>query len=332
MSLTFDVDWVFETIGAQYGVNVFGDGIDDVCFGCVFGTDSTLGQFLIQHKGIYNYQIVDSVDAIGAPVTYLKRRAVNSDLIIDLEINEQDCIIRDPSAPAMKFTRIDPLGLYRTVEVQYSDPDRGYAINTQIATHHAVSRQHGKLTVPTSFIISKDQARSLAFDLLYRLWAQRPALEFEHPNPNIQAGDAITVIGRQGTFDIIVQEQTITKERTSLIKATALLTSKGIIIAAGSVSELGSQGIGRARGVAVVTGVGGVGAASFAIGAAAGVATVTGVGAVGFAVGTAAGAATVSGVGDVAGVTVGAAAGAATVSGVGDASTTDDDELLLVLL
>src|SRR5262245_58811790 len=144
---TFPVAWIIETIGEQYGVNLLTDGIDDECFGCAFGTDSSLDQFIVAHKGLYNYQPFDTVDDNGVPVTILKRRAVGDDLMIDLEVDESECIMRDQAQPVIRYTRVDPLSLPRAVELSYIDPDRGYAVNTQPATFHAASLQHGKLTL-----------------------------------------------------------------------------------------------------------------------------------------------------------------------------------------
>src|ERR1700751_5507456 len=123
---TFEVGWIIQTLAEQEGLNVVIDGIDDVCYGMVISTDKTFGQWARQHAAPYNYQIVD-----GDPIRFV-RRAVNSSLTIDFQIAETDCIRRNGSA-AVSFSRIEPSALPRQIEIQYTDPDRDYATNTQVA-------------------------------------------------------------------------------------------------------------------------------------------------------------------------------------------------------
>src|ERR1043165_2689384 len=113
MSLkTFSVGWIIERFAAEKGVSLVTENIDDLCYGMVVSSDKTLNQFLTQHSAPYNYQIVD-----GDPIR-LVRRKVNSDLVINVEIDEADCIRRG-DAPAVKLTRREPSTLPRQVEIQY---------------------------------------------------------------------------------------------------------------------------------------------------------------------------------------------------------------------
>ncbi len=225
VDLTFG--YVAETLGTDEGLNVSVEGMDDVtCFGAVISSDKTFKQFCQQHSAPLNYQIVD-----GDPIR-LVRRAVNDDLVIDVEINETECIRRS-KAPAVSFSRVDPSSLPRQVEVQYIDPVRDYANSSQIARHHAAPRSNTQISVSLDLVISAQQARDIAFDLLYRLWSQQLLLAFEHPNMAIEPGDTFRLTSTKGVFICIVVGQTLNMpQRTNSIRATVLLASKGQTIAA----------------------------------------------------------------------------------------------------
>jgi hypothetical protein len=223
---TFGVGWVLKTLAAQEGLNVVAEGIDDVCFGLTISSDKTADQVFRENSALYNYQIVD-----GNPIR-LVRRTVNDSLVIDVEINEVDCIRRG-QAPAVSFSRVDPATLPRQVEVQHVDPARDYAVSTQVARHTAAPRTNTQISIPTDFIISAQQARDMAFDLLYRLWAQQLSLSFEHPNLRIDPGTTIRLTTGRGVFVIQVTGNTINMPaRTNTINATILLASKGVTVAA----------------------------------------------------------------------------------------------------
>lgn len=220
----FSVGWVLQKVGAEKGLNVVTEGIDDRCFGMVISSDKTTAQVFRENSGLYNYQIVD-----GDPIR-LVRRAVNDDLIIDVEINEVDCIRRG-GAPAISFSRVDPASLPRQVEIQHIDPARDYAVSTQVARHTAAPRTNTQISVSTDFIISAQQALDMAFDLLYRLWSQQPALGFEHPDLRIEPGDTFRLTTDRGVFVCLVASNTLNfPARTNTINATILLASKGTSI------------------------------------------------------------------------------------------------------
>ncbi len=225
---TFGVGWILETLGAQEGLNVEADGIDDVCFGMVISSDKTALQVFRENSSVYNYQIVD-----GDPIRLI-RRAVNDDLVIDLDIAEGECIRRGKS-PVISFSRIEPSALPRQVEIQYIDPDRDYAIATQVARHAAAPRTNTQISIAIDFVISAQQARDMAFDLLYRIWSQQLGISFEHPDTRIEPGDTIRLTTGRGVFICIVVSQTLNMPaRTNTIRATILLSSKGVTIAAPS--------------------------------------------------------------------------------------------------
>ncbi len=231
---TFSVAAVLETMAIQYGISLQCEGMDDdVCFGLVTETDAPFTSLLQQHMVAYDYQIVD-----GDPIR-LVRRAVNADLVVDATVYQQDCIAQ-PGAPSVKILRSDPMSLPREVEIQYMDPDRNYAINTQNARHIGVPITTGKESISLAFVISADQARVMAFDALYRIWAQQNTFAFEHPDLRLEPGDALSLVMENGkTHTILVTESTITQARTNQIKARNLLVSKGVIIAGGKVDPAG---------------------------------------------------------------------------------------------
>ncbi len=238
---TFLLSDIIELIGNAAvprgaGLDVSCDGIDDEVFGCVVSDEKTYSNFLQQHKGVYNFQILDG--GAGNVIT-CRRVPVGDDLAVDLDIDEGDCIRRGES-PHIQFVRSDPVSLPRSIEIQYSDPDRGYAISTQNATYHSAPRTNGMLSLPIDFVISADQARALAFDYLYRIWGNQIGLAFEHPDTRIEPGDVINITAGSRIYTCLVQEQTLTRDRTSMVKATALLTSRGIIIP-GQTPEAGTS-------------------------------------------------------------------------------------------
>ncbi len=242
--MTFDVAYVIETIGSQAGLEVICDGIDDQCYGAVITSIQPFAQFLQKHKAPYNFQIIDQPDGS----ILVKRRVINSGLVIDYQLTQADCILRNPTQPAIKFTRADPLTLPREVEVQYVDPDRLYATNTQVARHQgarifanraaatakgAAKSYHGRTSTQIDFIISADQARAISEDLLYRQWTQQLTATFEHPDITIEPGDVFAMTCDQGVYTMLVQTSTFTKERTNQIVAVALLTSSVINVPGG---------------------------------------------------------------------------------------------------
>ncbi len=220
-TLTLDVSFVLETLATQEGLNVVCDGIDDVCYGMVISSDKSFRQVAQEASGVYNFQIVD-----GDPIR-LVRRAVNDALVIDIEIDEVDCIRRG-EAPAVAMSRVDPSSLPRQVEIQYIDPERNYAMTTQVARHTAAPVTNTQISVAIDWVISAQQAKDMAFDLLYRIWAQQLHLSFEHSNMQIEPGDTVRLTTGRGVFICLVVGNTLNMPaRTNSINAVILLTSKG---------------------------------------------------------------------------------------------------------
>jgi hypothetical protein len=168
--------------------------------------------------------ITDEFDAIWYPLIILF---------------EADCIVSHttdgkPEQPAIRFSRTDPTTLPREVEVQYSDLDEDYAIIPQAARQlyarikggipevYASASATQKMSVTSSFGIRANEAITLAYDMLYRLWTQTVLIEFEHPNLRFEAGDVFVLIGSFGQVIGRIDEAVWTKSRTNHIKATAL--------------------------------------------------------------------------------------------------------------
>lgn len=234
---TFPVSWVIEKLAEQEGLNVECENIDDVCFGMQITTDKTFLQWAQQHSLVYNYQIVD-----GDPIR-LVRRKVNDDLTIDFEIDESDCIRRDKTVPAVSLTRIPPTFLPRQVEIQHIDPERDFAYGTQIARHIAAPRNNPLVSIAIDFVISAQQARDMAFDVLYRLWAQQLVVLFEHKDMRIEPGDTVRLTTRRGTYTVLVTKNTLNMPtRTNTVEAAILLTTKGASIAAGEADPFALSG------------------------------------------------------------------------------------------
>ncbi len=253
ISTTFEVGWVLETLAAQEGLSVVTEGIDDICYGMVISSDKSFLQVARENSAVYNYQIVD-----GDPIR-LVRRAVNDSLIVDIDINEVDCIRRGKS-PSVSFSRFDPASLPRQVEIQYIDPERDFAVTTQVARHTGAPTTNTQISVAIDFVISATQARELAFDLLYRIWGQQLSLGFEHPNMKIEPGDTVRLTTARGVFICLVVRNTINiPARTNTITAAILLTSKGITVTAPQADPFNPGG-GLAAGIA--SGIGAAAAAS----------------------------------------------------------------------
>jgi hypothetical protein len=228
---TFNVSDVIQKIADSEGLNVEIDGIDDVCYGCVISTDKSFVDFCSSHRGPYNFQIVD-----GDPIRIV-RRAIGDSLAIDFSINETACIQREGS-PAVQFNRVDVATLPRQVEIQYMDPARNYGFTTQYARHPGAPTSNTTQSVVLDFVISADQARTMAFDYLYQMWSRQLSATFEHRDLRIEPGDTVQLTTDQGIFTLLIIESTITKGRTNQLVGTVLLTeslvSDGITITGGT--------------------------------------------------------------------------------------------------
>jgi hypothetical protein len=243
---TFNVSDVIQTLADQEKINLTISGINDICYGLVISSDKTTRDFLNQHRGPLNFQVID-----GDPIRVL-RRPINASLTIDYSIAQSDCIPQQEGAPAVKFTRLDPENLPGSVQLSYIDPDRVFNVNTQEARHRYAKQWAPRATAvvsafsdPTAtytrlilsasvdFILSADQARAMAYDYLYRTWSQSLYLSFEHPDISIEAGDTATFTADAGTFTLLFQESTLTRRGTNMLTATALLTSSGVTVTGG---------------------------------------------------------------------------------------------------
>lgn len=226
---TFAVADVITKLADKLDYNVEIDGIDDNCYGLLISADKSFVSFLSQHSGPLNFQVLD-----GDPIRIV-RRAVDSDLVIDLEIAEADCISRN-GAPAIQFQRDDQVMIPRQVEIQYYDPDRQFAITSQFARDPGQPATNSWLSATLDFVLSADQARQIAFDWLFRMKQQQLTLAFEHNDIRIEPGDVLRITADQGIYTVLVTQATITKARTVMVSAVALLTSRGNAVTGGTAS------------------------------------------------------------------------------------------------
>jgi hypothetical protein len=151
-----------------------------------------------------------------------------------ISLAEVDCIEPARGQPVLKFSRVDPSQLPREVEVQYIDPTQNYAMVAQGARHHQARIKNGivevhasttatmKSSIAIDFEIGAAEARTMAFDMLYRAWTEAVSVEFVHPDLRLESGDVFTMAGRFGSLVGRIDEQTWTKQRTNSIKATLL--------------------------------------------------------------------------------------------------------------
>lgn len=244
---TLNVADVIQKLAAAEKKNVTVTGIDDTCNGMVIASDKSLADWLDQHRGIYNFTVGD-----GDPIR-IRRRAVNASLTIDFEIAQSDCLKSDERRSGVSITRIDAGELPGSVTVYYIDPARNYDINAQPITHRFIKRLPARatasvgsysepvaataqkaLSIYIDFVISADQAITLAYDHLFRLWGQASTVEFEIRNLAIEPGDTVSFTTDSGVMlTLLVTDSTVTAKDTNIVRAITLLTSTGITLSGG---------------------------------------------------------------------------------------------------
>jgi len=211
---SYNVSDILLKIAEQDGVNLSVENIDDTALGCLIADDKSFNAFLTQHALPYNYLIID-----GDPIR-LVRRIYGDAGGIDLVVNQSECIVRD--GPVLRWSRVDPFTLPRQVEVQYTDPDRDFATNTQLAHHPGAPTSTPGISIALDFTVTADQARALAFDTLYRIWSQLLSVTFEHPNLAIEPGDVLQIVSDDGTFTMLATETSLTVSRTNEVSCVML--------------------------------------------------------------------------------------------------------------
>lgn len=224
---TFAISDIIQKFADSEGISVDINGIDEECYGLVVSADKTFINFLSQHSGPLNFQVID-----GDPIKIV-RRDVNDSLVIDLEINEADCITRN-DAPAIQFQRGDPVMVPRQIEVQYIDPDRAFATTSQFGRDPGQPATNAWMSSSLDFVLSADTARQIAFDWLFRLKQGQLTVTFEHDDIRIEPGDVLRINADQGIYTVLVTQSVLTKARTIQVTAVALLTSRGNSVAGGT--------------------------------------------------------------------------------------------------
>jgi hypothetical protein len=209
------------------GVDISIDVVDipDDCYGVTLSDSGSMLDVLTRHKDIYNYQIID-----GNPIQIV-RRAVNSDLVIDLEVTEEECL-RTGGSPAIQLSRVDPTTLPIKVDFSYIDPDVDFDVRVQQALHEGTQTSTVNLSIQSAFITDATTSRSLAFDILYQQRAKGLHLVFELDTVEPEADDIISVTTVEGDqYVVLVENQTHTKSRSAGINGLALLTVAGADVA-----------------------------------------------------------------------------------------------------
>lgn len=197
------------------------------CYGVTVSDQGTAVDLLVRHKEVYGYQILD-----GDPIRIV-RKPINSELAIDLEVNETD-IGRADGAPAISSTRINPAQMPIGITLAHPDPDFDYDTKTQPALHEGSATSSLISSFSTMFAVDGTTARQMAFDLLYRARAKALRLTFQLDNVETEVSDVIQVTTNEGDVYVTIAEETIyTKSRATGVRALALLTEAGNDIAGG---------------------------------------------------------------------------------------------------
>ncbi len=235
----WDVPTIIEEIGSQYGIPTSCENMDDTCFGCTIDQDKTFVQFLQQHRGPYNYQIVD-----GDPIR-LVRRPINADLTIDGTIRQADCIPISGNGAALRYIRLDPASLPREVEIAYTDPERALAVSTQVARYPGAPLNVSRLSANIDFCISPDAARDMAYDWLYRIWASPLSIMFQVPASGLiyEPADVVMLETNNGEYTLLIEDSVITPMRTNVLRGSVLLTKGGFTVTGGTSSSITSSDI-----------------------------------------------------------------------------------------
>lgn len=206
-------------------------GIDDLCYGLTVTDQGSLIDHLGKHRNIYNFQIKEA-----DPVA-VKRRVVGGSLVIDIEIDEAD-LVTNSGQPAISTNRANPTDFPVGMNLTYYDPDHNY--DTKIAPAMFDGSQPGRssstsssvMSAQSDYIVDATTARSLAYNAMFNLrsYAGRVALELNDLRPEV--GDTIALTSREGDlYVLLVEQQTITKNRSNGIMAMQLLTAAGADVA-----------------------------------------------------------------------------------------------------
>ncbi len=202
-------------------------GIPDLCLGITVTSQSSLIDHFMAHKVIYNYQIEE-----GDPIRIV-RRQVDSDLVIDMSVNEDELITAN-GAPALTTIRANPADFPVGMNLTYIDPNHGYdnkvapAIFDGSAPGRSTATSSAILSAQTDYIVDATTARSLAYAAVFnmRSYAGRATLEMD--GVEAEVGDTIEVTTADGdNYVLLVDVQTITKNRSNSIAALQLLTQGG---------------------------------------------------------------------------------------------------------
>jgi hypothetical protein len=208
-----------------FGIPTITD-IDDLCYGVTITDQSSLIDHFAKHRNVYNCQIkeADPIEVV--------RRAVGSSLVIDVEVDEADLIASN--GPAIATNRINPTDFPVGMNLAYIDPDHNYDSKIAPATFdgsqpgRASSTSSSVLSAQSDYVVDATTARSLAFNAMFNLRSYAGRVQIEMNDLRPEVGDTIALTTREGdVYILLVENQTITKQRSNSIQAMQLLTAAG---------------------------------------------------------------------------------------------------------
>lgn len=203
------------------------EGIPDQCYGLTITTGDSLISHFQSHKDVYSYQIVEA-DPIK-----IVRRAVDADLVIDFSVAEAD-IKADSGTPAVAFNRANLTQLPVGIDFSYTDPDQDFDTKVQPSRYegsapgNATGNPSGISSMSSAYAVDATTARTLAFEILYQMRSFAGKANFEIGDLGPEVSDVVQITSTEGDqYVVLVDGQTITKNKTNSIAGKLLLTSAG---------------------------------------------------------------------------------------------------------
>jgi len=203
------------------------DGIDDLCQGIQVTSQSSLLDHLNNHRNLYNFQIKEE-----NPVKVV-RRAVASDLVIDISVNEADLAV-DSGAPALTTNRANPADFPVGLNLSYCDPDHAFDIKVAPAVFdgtapgRSTATSSAILTAQMDYVVDATTARTIAYNAMFDLRSYAARAQLVLKDLRAEVGDVVAVTTANGDeYVLLVNQQTITKTRSNAMQCLQLLSAAG---------------------------------------------------------------------------------------------------------
>lgn len=222
---------VLEDVGRIGDVTVACDGIEDMADGVVFEGMDPRG-ILEKYRDQYGYRIID-----GDPVRII-RRAVGESLVIDRELVASDFVDKDAQDPVVTIERRDETDLPSQIVLTYVDKSQNYQSRPQYARlprFPITVTQSGKSEdQDTEFIVTAVEALSIAYDMLYRMQAQRFGAKATliPARADVEEGDVLRAPTAQGQFVFDVARRTLQADDAVELELSYLLAERGATLTA----------------------------------------------------------------------------------------------------